>query len=95
MAGYLVSVGKDVGSQAANVLSQYGEVGAISMELFAVRSDDDADTIRGKLAEAFPNASHILVASTNHCSYKGPGQVAFACRLINSEKNQTSVTPKL
>lgn len=65
MKGFLVAVGKEASASAINVLNQYGQVGMISPELFAVRSSDSIDTMKSNIKKAFPDLSYVLVAEVS------------------------------
>ena len=82
MAGILVSVGKEASAEVVNVLNQYGPVGMISPELFAIKTEEPIDTICAKIAAAFPAVSHILVAEVSDTTFQGDGRISLAASLL-------------
>ena len=82
MAGILVSVGREASAEIINVLNQYGPVGMVSPELFAIKTEEPIDTIRAKIAAAFPGVSHVLVAEVSDTTFQGDGRISFAADLL-------------
>jgi hypothetical protein len=84
MVGILVSVGREAAGQIVNILTEYGDVGMVGSDLFAIRTDESIDNVKNRILTAFPDVSHVLVASVSGVAYKGDGAISYSANLLRN-----------